>query len=187
MARMKFSAAVRISAGILCRSTGPDKRRWTIDVSDPSSGVHILSLDLTAEQFGECVGGFERQDIPCEMMEFDILTARLGKRHDVRSILVRVPPGKDRGMEVSYLRDTPQVQQMIAEGWRPDDIDPGDRWNSHRSVRADRSPYGVACYRVSFHRYVPHDHPPADPSEEALPEETPAQRRRRERKAREAT
>jgi hypothetical protein len=114
-----------------------------IYLEDASSGVPIVCVKCTPEDFGNAVTGLG--DAPCSVGYRTEAWAVVGKRHEHKEELIEVQGAWGR-------LSAGECQNILApyeiDGWIGD---PSDLNNHHR---LGRSVDGTAIARVGFHRHV---------------------------------
>lgn len=141
---------VSLSMGLGHGSAGP---RWRLEVSDETSGLRLLTLTLTPEEFGKALGAFYTTQLTGEVPTPDLYAARLGKRHDVKSVEVQI--GATHG-DAALKAAKEAVKSHLVNGWEVSDL---ETYNSHR--RSGSSSEG--SYSVTLERWAD----PATPKESA--------------------
>jgi hypothetical protein len=141
---------VSLSMGLGHGGSGP---RWRLEVNDEVSGLRLLSLTLTAEEFGKALGAFYTTQLTGEVPSPDLYAARIGKRHDVK--VVNVPIGAAHGDE-ALAAATEAAQPYLVDGWILSEM---ATYNTHRRD----GPPNDATYSVTLDRWVD----PSTPKEPA--------------------
>lgn len=111
--------------------------RWYLRFTDQATGMQLLEVEMSPEQFGTAVGHTHTRDCSARMPTLNALRFT-GKHKEVKTIRVPCPAYG----ELDAVRRAAEAH--CVNGWRLNDQ--LDTWNGHRHARG--------LYRVSLFRYV---------------------------------
>jgi len=159
--KIKVRLSMGMSSGGGIASNGESHHQWRISVDDDLSGTRLLSIELTPDEFARALGHHYLTGIKAEILDAETFAAKIGKRHDVKTVLVRCGAGS-REEQIATLAE--EIKPLLVDGWTSGSE--VEKFNWHHYVQSTADPE-QSSYRVALHWWV-------DPSTPEEPEESKA-------------
>lgn len=143
-------------------SYGPDGMAFRVSIEDLSSGVHVVTAELSAEDFGRALSTI----VPCTYRVMG--QAFIGKRHENKTETIFVPRGMQRDRYGTVNPDDPLLLQCLkpyqVNGWLASTADVTNRHRFQSDVegyaktqlalKAGLEDVEGDVVQVTFHRFV---------------------------------
>lgn len=112
--KAKVSLTMSMSTGGPA-SDGGTRHVWHIKIDDQISGVRILNVDLSPDEFARALASHQLSSVDAEILDAESFAARVGKRHDVKTVRLPVGAIRENKAVLDHCREA--VKPYLIDGW----------------------------------------------------------------------